>query len=82
MLTGAPSIEDYLRWLSDEVSGLPSMFSDVNENFASAAIEGALAMTEDLVDLDIVRNDAGKVVPMFCLLDLLFGGSAWTVSMK
>jgi hypothetical protein len=55
-----PYIEDYLRWLSDEVSGLPSMFSSVNENFASSAIEGALAMAEDLVDLNVVDNDAGE----------------------
>jgi hypothetical protein len=34
------------------------MFSGVNENFASAAIEGALAMAGDSVDLDTVRGVA------------------------
>jgi hypothetical protein len=40
--------------LSEEISGLPDMFSGVNENFTTAAIEGALAMAGDLVDLDVV----------------------------
>jgi hypothetical protein len=30
------------------------MFSGMNENFATAAIEGALLMAEDSVDLDDV----------------------------
>jgi hypothetical protein len=34
------------------------MFSGVNENIASAAIEGALAMAGDSVDLDTVRGVA------------------------
>jgi hypothetical protein len=51
-----PSVEDYLRWLSDEISGLPDMFSGVNKNFATAAIEGALAMASDSIDLDVVRG--------------------------
>jgi hypothetical protein len=49
-----PSVEDYLRWLSDEIFGLPDMFSDVNENFATAAIKGALAMAGNSIDLDVV----------------------------
>jgi hypothetical protein len=48
------SVEDYLRWLSDEISGLPNMFNGVNENFATAAIEGALDVVGDLIDLDVV----------------------------
>jgi hypothetical protein len=32
------------------------MFSSVNENFASAAIEGDLAMARDLLDLNVVWN--------------------------
>jgi hypothetical protein len=51
MATEEPSAGDYLRWLSEEVSGLPNMFNGVNENFATAAIEGALAMAGDSVDL-------------------------------
>jgi hypothetical protein len=53
-----PSVEDYLRWLSDEISGLPDVFSSVNENFATAAIEGALTMAGDSIDLDVVRDIA------------------------
>jgi hypothetical protein len=54
MPTGEPPAEDYLRWLSTEVTGLPDMFSGVNENFAPAAIEGALTMDADSVDLPVV----------------------------
>jgi hypothetical protein len=49
-----PSIEDYLRRLSEEVFGLPDMFSSVNENFPTATIEGALAIAGDLVNLDAI----------------------------
>jgi hypothetical protein len=49
-----PSIEDYLCLLSDEISGLPDMFNGVNETFANATIEGALAMASDSIDLDVV----------------------------
>jgi hypothetical protein len=55
-----PSAEDYLNWLSEEVVVLPDMFCDVNENFATAAIEGALALASDLVDLDAVRVAASE----------------------
>jgi hypothetical protein len=54
MPTGEPPAEDYLRWLSAEVTGLPDMFSGVNENFAPAVIEGALTMDADSVDLPVV----------------------------
>jgi hypothetical protein len=36
------------------------MFSRVNENFATSAIEGTLAMAGDSVDLDVVRGVATK----------------------
>jgi hypothetical protein len=52
--TEEPSVEDCLRWLSEEISSLPDMFGGVNENFATAAIEGALTMAGDSVDLDVV----------------------------
>jgi hypothetical protein len=54
MPTGEPSAEDYLRWLSMEVIGLPDMFSGVNENFATTVIEGALTMARDSADLAVV----------------------------
>jgi hypothetical protein len=55
-----PSVEDCLCWLLEEISGLPEMFSGVNENFATAAVEGALAMVEDSVDLDVVQGVAAE----------------------
>jgi hypothetical protein len=60
MLAEEPSGEDYLRWLSGGVFGLPSVFSGVNENFSSAAIEGALAMARDSIDLDTGRSAAAQ----------------------
>jgi hypothetical protein len=54
MTTEEPSVEDYLYWLSDEISSLPNMFSSVNENFVTATVEGALAMASDSIDLDVV----------------------------
>jgi hypothetical protein len=50
-----PSVEDYLNWLSEEVASLLDMFSGMNENFATTAIEGALALAGNLVDLEVVR---------------------------
>jgi hypothetical protein len=58
--TEEPSVEDCLRRLSEEITGLPDMFSGVNENFATTAIEEALAMAGDSVDLDIVRGTTVK----------------------
>jgi hypothetical protein len=60
MPAGEPSTKDYLHWLSVEITGLPDMFSGVNENFATAVIEIALTMVEDFVDLDIVRGTTTK----------------------
>jgi hypothetical protein len=54
MAEGEPSSVDYLRWLSTEISGLLDMFGGVNENFATATVEGALAIAGDSVDLDAV----------------------------
>jgi hypothetical protein len=55
-----PSVEDYLNWLSEEMAGLPDMFSGMNENFATAAIEGALTLAGNSVDLDVVRVAASE----------------------
>jgi hypothetical protein len=55
---GEPSATDYLRWLSLEISGLPNMFGGVNENFVTAAVEGALMMARDSVDLDALQSTA------------------------
>jgi hypothetical protein len=59
-LTEEPSTGDYLRWLSEEISCLPNMFSGSNENFATAAIDGALAMARDSSDLNVVRDAAAE----------------------
>jgi chromosome segregation ATPase len=55
-----PSTEDYLNRLSEEVAGLPDMFCGVNENFATSAIEGALALAGGSIDLDAVRVAASE----------------------
>jgi hypothetical protein len=82
ILAEEPSVEDYLRFLLDEISGLPDMFSGVNGNFAIAAIEGALAMAGDSIDLDVVWGVATEGDA-----DVLLAGSdvqrvAWSVSKK
>jgi hypothetical protein len=60
VLAEEPSAEDYLNWLSEEVSGLLDVFSSVNENFAIAAIEGGLALAGDSVDLEDLRAGSFK----------------------
>jgi hypothetical protein len=41
---GAPSADDYLRWLKSEVDVLPEVFFGVNENIVSVTLEGVLYM--------------------------------------
>jgi hypothetical protein len=55
-----PSVEDYVNWLSEEVTGLIDMFCGVNENFATTAIEGALALASDSVDFEVMRVAASQ----------------------
>jgi hypothetical protein len=54
------SAADYICWLSMEVAGLPKMFASVNENFISTAVEGALMMAGEFVDLDALRDATAK----------------------
>jgi hypothetical protein len=61
MAVEEPSAMDYLRWLLEEVSSPLEMFSGLNENFATVAIEGALAMAGDSVDLDAVWDAAAEI---------------------
>jgi hypothetical protein len=42
------------------VTGLPDMLCGMNENFATAAIEGVLALAGDLVDFDAMRVAASE----------------------
>jgi hypothetical protein len=44
--------------LSTEISGVSDIFGGVNENIATAAVEGALAMAGDSVDLEVVQDVA------------------------
>jgi hypothetical protein len=55
-----PSAADYLRWLSTEISSLPDMFGSINENFVTAAVEGALVMVGDSIDLDALQSAADE----------------------
>jgi hypothetical protein len=55
-----PSVEGYLNWFSEEVTGLPGMFYGMNKFFATAAIVGAHALAGDSVDFDVVRVAASK----------------------
>jgi hypothetical protein len=57
-LKGEPSAVDYLRWLSTEISGISDIFGGVNENIATAVVEGALATAGDSVDLEVVQDAA------------------------
>jgi hypothetical protein len=52
MSEGDPSTADYICWLSIEVGGLAEMFVGVNENFISTAVEGALVMANESIDLN------------------------------
>jgi hypothetical protein len=47
---------DYLRWLSTEIFGLPDMFGGVNENFVTAAVEGAIVVAGLSVDLVALQD--------------------------
>jgi hypothetical protein len=58
MPEGENTVADYVRWLAMEVNSLPEVFFGVNENFASAAVEGALAMARDSVDLADLQASA------------------------
>jgi hypothetical protein len=58
MPEGEPSAVDYLRWFSTMISSLPDMFGGVNAKFATATVEGALAMVGDYIDLEAMRDAA------------------------
>jgi hypothetical protein len=60
MPKGEPSAIDYLHWLSIEISSLLDMFGGVNENYVTAAVEGALIMARDYVDLDALQSTAAE----------------------
>jgi hypothetical protein len=63
MPEGDPLDVGYIRWLSVEVGGLPEMFAGVNENFISTAVEGALVMAGESVDLNALQDTAAVNEP-------------------
>jgi hypothetical protein len=59
---GEPSVADYIRWLTGEVTGLSEVFVNVNKKIISAAVEGTLVMAGgsiDLVALQASTTDSG-----------------------
>jgi hypothetical protein len=56
MPKGYPSGTGYNRWLSTEVAGLPEMFASVNKNSISIAVQGALIMASESVDLNTLQD--------------------------
>jgi hypothetical protein len=68
MLEGDPSAADYMHWLSWEVGDLPKVFVGMNENFVSAAFEGALMVAGDSIDLDAIQDavaaSGADILPM------------------
>jgi hypothetical protein len=56
-----PSARDYMRWLAAKVASLPEVFAGVNENFVSVAIEGALWMAGDSVDMDALQTSTAVI---------------------
>jgi hypothetical protein len=77
-----PSAADYIHWLSTEVAGLPEMFVGVNENFFSAAVEGALVMARESDDLDAFQDVAAESRPDILPVDRDVWRAARTVSKK
>jgi hypothetical protein len=61
ILEGEPSDGDYLHWLSSELNDLAVMFSGVNENFIFPAIESALVIVGDSVDLGALQTAAADI---------------------
>jgi hypothetical protein len=68
MPEGDPSAMDYIRWFSVEVGDLPKVFAGVSENFIYIAVEGALTMAGDSVDLDAIQDatasSGANILPM------------------
>jgi hypothetical protein len=68
MLEGNLSIAYYIYWFSVEVSGLPEVFADVNENFISAVVKGTLMMAGESIDLGALQDAASiseaDILPM------------------
>jgi hypothetical protein len=58
MLEIEPSVMDYIRWLSTEVTGLPEVFARVNGNFISVTVEGTFVMAGGCVDLAALQASA------------------------
>jgi hypothetical protein len=82
MPEGEPSTADYLRWLSTEISGFPDMFGGVNTNFITSAVEGALIMAGESIDLDALQNVVAASGADLLLVDHDVCKAAYAVSKK
>jgi hypothetical protein len=60
--SGAPSAEDYIRWLKSEVDFLPQVFASVDKFFVSMAVEWVLEMVKggNSIDLEALRRFAAS----------------------
>jgi hypothetical protein len=58
MPEGEPSVADYIRWLSIEVTCLPEVFAGINENFISTMLDGTLVMARGSVNLAALQASA------------------------
>jgi hypothetical protein len=58
MPEGEPSVVDYIRWLTTEVTDLLEVFAGVNEYFISTMVEGTLVMAGGSVDLASLQASA------------------------
>jgi uncharacterized protein with HEPN domain len=77
-----PSGADNIHWISTEMAGLREMFTSVNENFVSTAIEGALVMARESVDLDAFQDVAPESEPDIFPVDRNVWRAARAVSKK
>jgi hypothetical protein len=55
MPEGEPSVADYIRWLSTEVTGLPEVIAGMNKKFVSATVEGTLMTIAGSIKLDVLQ---------------------------
>jgi hypothetical protein len=79
---GKPSAVDYLHWLSMEISCFPDMFGGVNTNFITSAVEGALIMAGESIDLDALQNVVAASGADLLLVDHDVCKAAYAVSKK
>jgi hypothetical protein len=65
-----------------KISGLPDMFNSVNENFHTAAIEGALVMVRDYTNLDALPSATAESGVDILAIECGVRRAAWAVLKK